>query len=350
MNNKTVFDCFMLMGTVLSIRGCADLPEMTRPSVLQGNDLVTVINIFLVIEEISIHEEELIIEIDGILSQMWLDPRLGANERTKKMAVTGKIWEPKITNINGENVMEKNDDTIFWRGFGDEGNILLSKKIRIRTYCSRDFQNFPFDIQHCDFKFGSYRFPSDEIPLLWDEAQVKIPDKIRTTEFMLLNVTKDIDIEVRPSGNFSIATVKFIIKRNSIHYILCTGIPCIVMLILGYISRWMDIDRRWNINLFSFSISLYLYVTSLCTIQPVPYFKALDIFVGLCTFFSFISLLETFLVDCISKLGKKYLNPRSNANYQTQANRIYCLELGMKIAFPVFCLLFVLFFGFIYIM
>lgn len=93
--------------------------------------------------------------IDGLLNQRWVDPRLGANIRTRKMAVAGQIWKPMITNTNGLNRIPNKDDIVFWRGFGDEGNVLLSEKFQVEGSCTIDFHNFPFDRQYCQVKFGS---------------------------------------------------------------------------------------------------------------------------------------------------------------------------------------------------
>lgn len=71
------------------------------------------------------------------------------------MAVAGQIWKPMITNTKGQNRIPNKDDTIFWRGFGDEGNILFSEKFQIEDSCTIDFHNFPFDSQFCKVKFGS---------------------------------------------------------------------------------------------------------------------------------------------------------------------------------------------------
>lgn len=93
----------------------------------------------------------------GLLSQQWIDPRLGANLATRQKAVAGQIWKPKITNVNGKSDL-KNDDIAFWRGFGDEGHVMLSEKLTILFRCSTDFRNFPFDFQICTLKFGSCKF------------------------------------------------------------------------------------------------------------------------------------------------------------------------------------------------
>lgn len=93
-----------------------------------------------------------------LLNQKWQDDRLGADETTRKLAVTKKIWRPKIVSINSENVICDDDDYVFWRGYGEEGNIILSEKLVLPVYCTRSFRNFPFDTQICEVKFGSCEY------------------------------------------------------------------------------------------------------------------------------------------------------------------------------------------------
>lgn len=94
-----------------------------------------------------------------LLNQRWFDPRLGIDEQhTRRKAVLGQIWNPKIVNTNGllaTSTDAENQNTIFWRGFGDEGNVLLSEKYVLDTHCTMDLRKFPFDWQQCEIKFGT---------------------------------------------------------------------------------------------------------------------------------------------------------------------------------------------------
>nr|XP_023013672.1 glutamate-gated chloride channel-like [Leptinotarsa decemlineata] len=301
MKNKSYFDCFMLIGTALSTKTEPGLLETTQPWV--HDVFTTIVNVSLIIEESVVEDKNLDIEVDGLLNQRWVDPRLGANELTRKWAVAGQVWEPKITTFNGEKIFE---ETVFWRGFGEEGNVLLSKKIKIKIKCTRELQLFPFDTQYCTLKLGSYRFPHDEVSIIWDDQPILILNELRTHEFRLINVSKNIIMDMKTSGNFSVATVQFVLRRNFTHYLFCTGTPCFLIVLLNYISFWMDLDKRWNLNILTFSGNLYFYYSSVCLLNPVSYLKALDIFTGVCTFFSLISLLETFLTDSILNLEQKF--------------------------------------------
>ncbi|KAG5888809.1 hypothetical protein JTB14_032722 [Gonioctena quinquepunctata] len=261
MKNKSYVDCFMLMGTALSV-GTGTLPSgRSQSQPLIEDVFTTVVNLSMIIEEVFVVDpKNMIIKVEGILNQKWVDPRLGANVLTRKKAVAGQIWEPKITNVNGENKFE---EMIFWRGYG-EGNVLLSKKVKIDIRCSTEYRDFPFDSQFCTLKWGSYRFPDEEVTLIWDEVPIDILNEPWTNEFSLSNVTKDIVMDIKPSGNFSTATLQFILKRNFTHYLMCTGVPCILMVLLNYISLWTELDQRWNLNLVSFCCNLYLYYSSIC--------------------------------------------------------------------------------------
>lgn len=89
------------------------------------------------------------------LNQEWIDPRLGANEGTNKLAVLGQIWKPKILPANGLHRVCENENFVFWRGYGDEGHVVLNEKLVVKLYCTADFRNFPFDTQICEMKFSS---------------------------------------------------------------------------------------------------------------------------------------------------------------------------------------------------
>lgn len=94
----------------------------------------------------------------GIINQRWVDPRLNADEQTRKLAVAGQIWRPKIVPTNAHTVSCQNgENTMFWRGYG-EGNILLSEKFEVVVSCSNNLQKFPFDDQECVLKFGTCKY------------------------------------------------------------------------------------------------------------------------------------------------------------------------------------------------
>lgn len=96
------------------------------------------------------------VQIDFLLHQYWIDPRLSRDERTQKLAVNGQIWEPKLTVTEG--TLRENENAQFWRGVPPDGKIVLSSKFTLLTYCTRDFWKMPFDVQYCSIKIGSCEY------------------------------------------------------------------------------------------------------------------------------------------------------------------------------------------------
>ncbi|GJQ66310.1 hypothetical protein Trydic_g4355 [Trypoxylus dichotomus] len=193
--------------------------------------------------DISNYHQEL--EVILFLHQRWTDSRLGVNSETKRLAVAEKIWKPKITFINGRlRNMENREDFIFWRGFGSEGNVILSEKYILSTFCTTKYKYFPFDQQVCQLKFGSYRFPKYDVELYWIEEPVEIANSLKVEEFKFLNLTTYPTTENRPTGAFSVLIIELTFQRYSLHYILCTGFPSTLVIFISYVTQFLKKEDR----------------------------------------------------------------------------------------------------------
>lgn len=282
------------------------------------------------------------------------------------MAVAGQIWRPKLTITkglvgNGINY----EDTQFWRGYGDQGNVLLSEKMIIKTFCTKNLKRFPFDTQICELKFGSCklacsylfilsfkfvfldRFPMDELQLFWHSNPAELLTGINLHEFKLVNISTYHEVEIRQTGNFSILVLQIVVERYYGHYLICTMIPCTILVLLSYISFWINyksIDIRLVLSVSVILFLIYLYHEATCSTISVPVLKSLDFFIILCLTFAGFSLLENCIVSYIS----------SNLDFDCMVEGSKCIEekvydklllwieRSVKIIFPVFyfcCLL-----------
>lgn len=145
-------------------------------------------------------------------------------------------------------------------------------------------------------------------------------------------------------GNFSTALVQFKLQRNSSHYILCTFIPCVIMILLNYLALWLSInkrDKRFALNVISFIALLSFYYVSVCLSHPVPYFKALDIFISICGCFSIFFLSETIFIDSLCNLEEEIYKIKKQACLKEYPKHVKWLEFGMKLIVPVFYTFFV---------
>ncbi|XP_056636002.1 gamma-aminobutyric acid receptor exp-1-like [Diorhabda sublineata] len=320
----------MLMGSAVSL----NLPEMNRP-VLQ-EVVTTIVTLSLTVEQIVIEDHHLVLNVYMLVNENWLDPRLGPNDETRNRAVSGKIWDPKITNLCGEQSNENLENTIFWRGYGD-GDVVLSKKMKIRNQCTTNLHNFPFDTQICEIKLGSYRFKEEEVVIKWKKIEpVVILNEIKSNEFYLENVSVNVVLDIRPTGNFSSGLVEFAIKRNPKHYFISIGLPCAIIVALNYFSLWIK-SKKFYLNLLSVIVHFYFYHLSTCRIYPVSYFKHLDISVGISTSISILIFIQSLISAEIQNdtflknqlIVKRYINENSVA-------------LLSKISYPIFYFIIIL--------
>lgn len=147
------------------------------------------------------------------------------------------------------------------------------------------------------------------------------------------------------------ANVHVYLQRNSMHYILCTFIPCTFLNALCYFSTWLNLRRssqRMVLNVFALGLLIIFLYISVCLTFPVPYLKSMDIFVAMCACFSTISLLETaFVINC-QEVENELYNLKKQAHSQKYSIIAYWMEHGIKIGFPVFFTFFLFLFCFIY--
>lgn len=85
----------------------------------------------------------------------------------------------------------------------------------------------------------------------------------------------------------------------------------------------------------------------MCLTYPVPYMKAMDTFVAICSCFSFISVLETALIVNFSHFEDDVYYLRKQTSPSIYSIYVYWIERCIKIAFPIFFIFTLILFSFI---
>lgn len=95
------------------------------------------------------------------------------------------------------------------------------------------------------------------------------------------------------SANYSRLSVEFSFKRMPGYYIRQVYIPCSMIVILSWITFWLN-RRAFNVRLMICGLSLLILTVGLNIIglefPKTSYTKAIDVFTGICMTFTFISL------------------------------------------------------------
>lgn len=88
---------------------------------------------------------------------------------------------------------------------------------------------------------------------------------------------------------------------------------------------------------------------STCVLQPVSYFKALDIFTGVSLLFSVLSMLESLIVDSFCNAEEDIYHLKKRACRKEYPKSVYWLEMLTKISVPCFYTFFISMYGSIYV-
>uniref|UniRef100_A0A8D0B7L1 Gamma-aminobutyric acid type A receptor subunit gamma1 n=1 Tax=Salvator merianae TaxID=96440 RepID=A0A8D0B7L1_SALMN len=261
--------------------------------------------------------------IDIIFVQTWYDSRLKFNSTMKVLRLNsnmvGKIWIPDTFFRNSRKsdahwITTPNRLLRIW----SDGRVLYTLRLTINAECYLQLQNFPMDTHSCPLEFSSYGYPRNEIVYKWKTSSVELsdPKNWRLYQFAFIGVQKRIDIAHTQSGDYVVMTIFFLLSRRMGYFTIQTYIPCILTVILSWVSFWINKDAVPA--RISLGITTVLTMTTLSTIArksfpKVSYITAMDLFVSVCFMFVFATLLEygTLHYFTINKRGVKEKEKKS---------------------------------------
>ena len=109
-------------------------------------------------------------------------------------------------------------------------------------------------------------------------------------------------------GTFSCRYTTLVFERKFLYYLIQVYIPSILVVILSWVSFWIDIDAvpaRVSLGLLTV-LTMTTQVSGLTSRQPrVSYIKAMDVWMTACLIFVFGSLVEYCIVNVLYRREKK---------------------------------------------
>ncbi|XP_026274381.1 pH-sensitive chloride channel 2 isoform X1 [Frankliniella occidentalis] len=260
-----------------------------------------------------------------MLRYRWRDPRLSYSATAPTMSrvigekvIRERIWVPHVYLVNEHDsrVMgaDKEDVIVTVK---PSGTVLFSIRIKVTMMCIMNLQKFPFDQQTCPMVFESWMYNTTEMKLKWEENNPVILDnKLRLTEYCLQSHSHnesqgsyefaDMDIDEmgmdRFGGNYSRLQVDFHLKREVGHYIMDYYVPSILLVVVSWVSFWLDpnaVPGRTTLGTSTMLTFITLTRNSGSPLPKVSYIKATEIWFMVCTAFIFGSLVEFAFVNTI---------------------------------------------------
>ncbi|GFR07006.1 gamma-aminobutyric acid receptor subunit beta-like, partial [Trichonephila clavata] len=135
----------------------------------------------------------------------------------------------------------------------------------------------------------------EDVVMYWMKEAVVGVDKAELSQFTILNFETTDREEALASGTYQRLSLSFELKRNVGYFIFQTYLPCILIVMLSWVSFW--INHEATSARVALGITTVLTMTTISTgvrssLPRISYVKAIDIYLVMCFVFVFAALLE----------------------------------------------------------
>ncbi|XP_031195416.1 gamma-aminobutyric acid receptor subunit theta [Mastomys coucha] len=251
------------------------------------------------IEQIS--EINMDYTITMFLHQTWKDTRLAYYETNLNLTLDyrmhEKLWVPDCYFVNSKDAFVHDvtvENCVFQ--LHPDGTVRYGIRLTTTAACSLDLQKFPMDKQSCKLEVESYGYTVEDIALSWeDDNAIHITDELHIPQYTYLGRTITSKEVYFYTGSYMRLIVKFQVQREVRSYLVQVYWPTVLTTILSWISFWMNYDSsaaRVTIGLTSILVLTTIDSHMRDKLPHISCIKAIDIYILVCLFFVFLSLLE----------------------------------------------------------
>ncbi|XP_043984794.1 gamma-aminobutyric acid receptor subunit gamma-3 [Gambusia affinis] len=241
-------------------------------------------------------------QIDIIFAQTWIDSRLRYNSTMKILTLNsnmvGLIWVPDTIFRNSKTadshwITMPNQLLRIW----NDGKILYTLRLTINAECQLQLHNFPMDEHSCPLVFSSYGYSQDEMIYKWRKNSVEAADQKswRLYQFDFMGLRNTTGVIKTMAGDYVVMTVYFDLSRRMGYFTIQTYIPCILTVVLSWVSFWIKKDAtpaRTALGITTVLTMTTLSSVARTSLPRVSYVTAMDLFVTVCFLFVFAALME----------------------------------------------------------
>ncbi|XP_004443496.1 PREDICTED: gamma-aminobutyric acid receptor subunit theta [Ceratotherium simum simum] len=268
--------------------------------------------------------------------QTWKDPRLAYYETNLNLTLDHrmleKLWVPDCYFLNSKDAFV-HDVTVENRVFQlhPDGTVRYGIRLTTTAACSLNLQNFPLDKQTCKLEVESYGYTVEDIVLYWEGNgnAIQGTEKLHIAQFSFLGKTMTSKEVFFYTGSYVRLILRFLVQREVTSYLVQIYWPTILTTVVSWISFWMNYESsaaRVTVGLTSMLILNTINSHLQDKLPQVSCIKAIDIYMVVCFFFVFLSLLEYVHINYLfySRRG-----PRRHHRRRRRARRVmarYCYQ------------------------
>ncbi|XP_060575011.1 glycine receptor subunit alpha-2-like [Ruditapes philippinarum] len=307
----------------------------------------------------SVSESSMDFSLDIFLRQKWEDNRLKYDNMTDlewlemDNKMMDKVWVPD-TYFSNEKKASVHDVTVPNRMMHiyKNGTVLYSSRLSLTLSCNMKLQKYPLDEQICPIVVESYAYTKENVVYHWDnESSVKIPqledvempqfqafvDELNSVEgcdgvhaesiqvfyilwyFPVRKLLLDTKLSLMGLqifmlfvtwGEFACLQAKIRLNRKVGYYIVQVFVPSVLIVVLSWVSFWMDHDAvpaRVSLGVLTVLTMTTQSSGAKQSLPQVSYVKAIDVWMFTCLLFVFMALVEYSYVNVVSRKKTKAL-------------------------------------------
>ncbi|MGH0170194.1 UNVERIFIED_CONTAM: hypothetical protein FKN15_072910 [Acipenser sinensis] len=287
-----------------------------------------------------VSDTEMEYTIDVFFRQSWKDERLKFKGPMQRLPLNNllasKIWTPDTFFLNGKKSIAHNmttpnkllrledDGTLLYTmrsHSGAGGGTTDSRYNRLSTRRATDWRqqqqnSHPPPSPQC---FNTDAYPDSEVVYIWTSGAARsvvvAEDGSRLNQYHLIGQTVGREVIRTSTGQYTVMTAHFHLKRKIGYFVIQTYLPCIMTVILSQVSFWLNRESVPARTVFGVTTVLTMTTLSISARNSLPkvaYATAMDWFIAVCYAFVFSALIEFATVNYFTKRswawdGKKAL-------------------------------------------
>uniref|UniRef100_A0A673B0F2 Gamma-aminobutyric acid type A receptor alpha2 subunit a n=1 Tax=Sphaeramia orbicularis TaxID=375764 RepID=A0A673B0F2_9TELE len=199
--------------------------------------------------------------------------------------MASKIWTPDTFFHNGKKSVAHNmtmPNKLL--RIMEDGTLLYTMRLTVQAECPMHLEDFPMDSHSCPLKFGSCKFCFDsKVTYIWSRNASQsvdvAADGSRLNQYDLVGQTVGQETIKSSTGEYTVMTAHFHLKRKIGYFVIQTYLPCIMTVILSQVSFWLNRESVPARTVFGVTTVLTMTTLSISARNSIPkvaYATAMD--------------------------------------------------------------------------
>ncbi|XP_077375886.1 neuronal acetylcholine receptor subunit alpha-5 isoform X1 [Festucalex cinctus] len=227
---------------------------------------------------VDVDEKNQLMTTNVWMKQEWTDMKLRWDPDdylgiTTIRVPSDRLWLPDV--VLYDNSDGRFEGTVTKAVVKYDGTILWTPPANYKSACTIDVTFFPFDLQNCSMKFGSWTYDGSQLNFLWqvdvilEDFHVDRQDYFDNGEWEIVKATGSRGLRVDGGVSYPTITYFFIIRRLPLFYTLFLIIPCIGLSFLTILVFYLPSNCGEKISLCT-SVLVSLTVFLLVIEEIIP--------------------------------------------------------------------------------